>query len=412
MAYIMQKSKQLLISNILKESADSGNISLDDVLDAVDTMNKRVEVEKLHPYKLTPPPNEQGRWQTWVKDASGKNKNVKAKSKEELLDKLIPYYFHDLYLDNLTFHSLYLEWLEYKKTITDSPNTIKRHEQHYKKYFLTSVLHNQQITKIKKIDLRSECNRIVQQFSLTRKEWNNAKGILNGMFEFAVEKGYLSENLMENLRISVKFRQVNRKRNTERVFIESERQEYMTYLNEQFEQSGDTSYLAEYLNFYLGLRVGELVAVKWSDIEGQLLHIVREEIRDQSVNPNPYVVVEHTKTHTDRFVVLGDQALAILERIRSADGSGEYIFVRDGERITSKRIQAINNRYAKRTGKKLMSSHTVRRTYASTLHRNGVPLKYIQEQLGHSSIATTERYIYSVETEQSTYNMISNALAY
>ena len=30
---------------------------------------------------------------------------------------------------------LYKKWLEYKTAITESPNTIKRHKQHYRKYF-------------------------------------------------------------------------------------------------------------------------------------------------------------------------------------------------------------------------------------------------------------------------------------
>ncbi len=38
------------------------------------------------------------------------------------------------------------------------------------------------------------------------------------------------------------------------------------------------------------------------------------------------------------------------------------------------------------------SSHSLRRTHANMLRRNGADLKIIQEQLGHSSLATTERY--------------------
>ena len=38
------------------------------------------------------------------------------------------------------------------------------------------------------------------------------------------------------------------------------------------------------------------------------------------------------------------------------------------------------------------SSHSLRRTHANTLRRQGADLKVIQEQLGHSSLAVTERY--------------------
>ena len=38
------------------------------------------------------------------------------------------------------------------------------------------------------------------------------------------------------------------------------------------------------------------------------------------------------------------------------------------------------------------SSHSLRRTHANELRRTGADLKLIQEQLGHRSLATTERY--------------------
>lgn len=392
---------------VLQTLVRSGIMTLDEVL-GKDIMTKREKTERMHTYSLTPPSKEGGRWQTRVKDGD-KVRNIKANSKEELLDKLADIYFANSYLDNLTFYGLYLEWLEYKKGITSSPNTILRHQQHYKKYFAPSALHDAKITELDELILETECNSIVKNFDLTRKEWNNIKTILNGMFEYAVRKKYLSDSPLMRVRINVKFRQVNHKPNTTQVFIAPERKAYMAYLNKQFEETGDTSYLAEYINFYFGLRVGELVALKWSDIWGGQLHVVREEVRDQTVNPHRYKIVEHTKTHTDRSVEIPAQAQAVLDCIPR---TGEYIFVRNGERITSIRIQTINYRYAQRTGKQLLSSHAVRRTYASELHCQGVPLKVIQEQLGHSSIMTTEKYIYNVDTPETTSDLIANAFRY
>ena len=45
--------------------------------------------------------------------------------------------------------------------------------------------------KIKKIDeliLEQECNCIVREFNLSRKEWCNIKTILNGMFTYSIRK--------------------------------------------------------------------------------------------------------------------------------------------------------------------------------------------------------------------------------
>lgn len=117
---------------------------------------------------------------TCYKGTDGKRKNIKAQTEEELLDKLIPLYFQNSHIDKLTFYELYEEWLEYKQTVTNSPNTIKRHKQHYKKYFEPSALHNKKIRQVNELLLETECNRIVREFHLPRKEWCNIKTILNG----------------------------------------------------------------------------------------------------------------------------------------------------------------------------------------------------------------------------------------
>lgn len=108
----------------------------------------------------------------------------------------------------MTFHELFVEWLNYKSTVTNSPNTIKRHKQHYNKYFAVSTLDGMLLPTIDELLLEQECNRIVREFNLSRKEWCNAKTILNGMYAYAIRKKYLTENPLANVQILVKFRQV------------------------------------------------------------------------------------------------------------------------------------------------------------------------------------------------------------
>lgn len=323
-----------------------------------------------------------------------------------MLDKLIPVYFSKSHIDNLTFHGLFEEWLDYKATITNSPNTIKRHRQHYKKYFAPSVLDDMKVSRIDELLLEKECNRIVREFNIPRKEWCNAKTILNGMFDYAMRKRYLQENPLERIEIHVRFRQVVRKTGKTETYNTEEQNSINTFLDRMYAETGDTSYLAVKLNFLLGLRVGELVALKWEDwCDETHLHIVREEIRDQT--DNSYSVVEHTKTNRDRFVVVVPKSMAILEQI---ERTGEYIFMTDGERITSIRIATILRKYARYEGADLKSSHKIRKTYASNLNAKGVPLDCIREMLGHSSLSTTLGYIYNPLTESQTYDLITKAL--
>lgn len=390
---------------LLKEVIDYGIIDADSVLDML-MSNKREQILKIHPYAITPPTSEDGRWQTTYKEANGKRRNIKAPSKEALLDKLIPFYFSNPPADKMTFHALYEEWLEYKQTVTNSPNTIKRHEQHYRKYFESSVLHEKKLKQLDELLLEKECNRIVKGYNLSRKEWGNVKTILNGMFAYAVRKKYLTENPMENVKILVKFKQIVKKTGKTETYNSDELKSLNQYLDRMYAETLDTSFLAVKLNFLLGLRVGELVALKWEDYSDMNhLHIVREEVRNQ--NTNTYEVVEHTKTNSDRFVVLVPKAINILQKVKR---SSDYIFTRNGERLTSRQVAYVLEKYAQRQGVAIKSTHKMRKTYASNLNASGVPLDCIRELLGHSNLNTTLGYIYNPLTEKETYNLIAKAL--
>ena len=356
-----QRHKQF---NILSANIADDIINSDNVQKAIMNAQKEKMLSKKHPYKITEPKSESGRWQTYYKDANGERKIIRAQTKDALLEKLIPIYFQESHLDKLIFSDLFLEWLEYKKTVTDSPNTIKRHIQHYKRYFERSELHSMQVRQIDTLLLESECNRLV------------------------------------------KYRQVVKKTGKTETYNTEELEMLNKYLDTMYAETEDTVFLAVKLNFLLGLRVGELVALKWEDCKEQShIHIVREEIRNQETNR--YDVVEHTKTNRDRYVILVPKAISILEKIPK---QGSYIFMRDGERITARQIAYVLEKYAERQGVATKSTHKMRKTYASNLNANGVPLDCIREMLGHSSLTTTLGYVYNPLTESETYNLITKAL--
>ncbi len=392
-------------NEILQNAVEFGIINMNSVLDML-MSKKKDAILKIHPYAITPPSSSNGRWQTCYKDEKGKRKNIKAQSKEELLDKLIPIYFANTHIDNLTFYGLYEEWLAYKATVTNSSNTIKRHKQHYRKYFEPSVLHDMKIKKIDELILEQECNRIVREFNLSRKEWCNIKTILNGMFTYSIRKRYQIDNPMDKVEIYVKYRQIVKKTGRTETYNTEELKELNQYLDKMYTETEDVAFLAVKINFLLGLRVGELAALKWEDCKDlSHLHIVREEVRNQETNQ--YEVVEHTKTNRDRFVILIPKAVSILEKIPR---QGKYIFMRDGERITSRQIAYVLEKFAERQGVRTKSTHKMRKTYASNLNANGVPLDCIREMLGHSNLSTTLEYIYNPLTEKETYDLITKAL--
>ena len=63
--------------------------------------------------------------------------------------------------------------------------------------------------------------------------------------------------------------------------------------------------------------------------------------------------------------------------------------MRDGERITARQIAYVLEKYAERQGVPTKSTHKMRKTYASMLNANGVPLDAILHILTKYDILST-----------------------
>lgn len=381
-----------------------GIISKDSLVEKLMTTAK---VLQQHKYKITEPKDSNGYWRTHYIDEKGNRKDIKVKTKEELVKRLVAIYTGIDKAQKITFQKLFWEWLEYKRTITNSSNTIQRHRQHYIKYFHDTEIDNKPIANITEIYLEKFLNNMVKSFNITRKEYGNVKGVVNGMFEYAVRMKYLQDNIVPKVKIGVKFKQIVHKKASTQVYNTDEKKELFEYLDKMYSETEDTVYIAVKINFYLGLRVAELVALKWSDIEEDSIHVIREEIRNQETNV--VSVEEHTKTHTDRFVILTPTVKKLFEELRCEHKDTDYIFTRKGERITARQTAYVLEKYAERKGIPVKSTHKMRKTYASCLSAQGVPLDYIREELGHSSIQTTLSYIYNPLTEEETKEKIYQA---
>jgi integrase len=134
-----------------------------------------------------------------------------------------------------------------------------------------------------------------------------------------------------------------------------------------------------------GLRVGELLALRWDDVDlvsGRLV-VRRTAWRDQEGSP---------KGGRAREVPLSDEAVATLKAHRHL--KGPYVFCEpDGKRLTHSRVKDVVPRTCARAGlPKRLTTHDLRHTFASHLVMRGVALKAIQELLGHATIDMTIRY--------------------
>ena len=130
------------------------------------------------------------------------------------------------------------------------------------------------------------------------------------------------------------------------------------------------------LLYYAGLRLGEVISLKWGDIDfgRKLIHIKR------------------AKGEKERVVFLHEKLIDAL--MANKTGVENLILVSERGKIYNKRtIQLIVAHAAKKSGiSKKVTPHTLRHSFATHLLEAGADIRDIQALLGHKNLQTTQIY--------------------
>ncbi len=130
-----------------------------------------------------------------------------------------------------------------------------------------------------------------------------------------------------------------------------------------------------------GLRLGELLALRWRDVDYQSQSIL---VRRNLVRG----VEKDTKGRRMRSVPLADPVSMALARMQGADDG--LVFDGVGATTVTARYKAAQ----KKAQLRALRFHDLRHTFGTTLARNGADVLSIKTWLGHSSTATTEVYLH------------------
>lgn len=138
-----------------------------------------------------------------------------------------------------------------------------------------------------------------------------------------------------------------------------------------------------------GLRSGELIALRWEDVDLVAGRIIVRRSMWNGIEGTP-------KSGRQREVPLSDAAIATLKKHRELNGplKSPYVFSREGGKpFTLSRIkQVIPGVCAKAGPSKRLTWHDLRHTFASHLVMRGVAPAAVKDLLGHAHIATTMIY--------------------
>jgi integrase len=142
---------------------------------------------------------------------------------------------------------------------------------------------------------------------------------------------------------------------------------------------------------YTGLRLGELLALRWDDVD--LIDrrlVVHRAFSDRVEGP--------TKSWQARFLPIADapaQAFARLAEHGEFTSTDDYVFCnRLGRPLDGSALRRRFKAAAAAAGLRVLRFHALRHGAGSIIARQAEP-RWIQGFLGHSKLTTTERYLHA-----------------
>lgn len=134
-----------------------------------------------------------------------------------------------------------------------------------------------------------------------------------------------------------------------------------------------------------GLRVGELCALRYEDIDRQ----------------NMWIHIRHTKAHCDRYAMLSTMALDLLTQYwYHYDKPRGWLFPKQTNKDSSRPLDTFYlsrhiHEHERRLGwEEKLTCHSFRHGFGTHLYENGADLLTIKSLLGHKSLASTMIYVH------------------
>lgn len=414
-------------------------ISLDEVREKRDRMKKSLmkAVLEIHTSPITQGTGKDKRWFTPIKKG-GKRVIIKKNTYEDVLVELIDFY--GIGKDIPTLRNLYPKWVKYKLNMGAATSYIRRVHADWKKHYLNDPIIDKDIRRLTVNEIRSWLGAFISVKKLSCKDYYNMQTIFKQIFAFAYEDNIITENPFNKISFSKKQYFKGETSKTKRmaqskkeVFTEEDikkvkviaMQEYLS--NPHYTTA--TAGLGVLLLFQTGLRVGELVALRDSNIDDKFINIDAEEQReydiivDEETNEVTCVykgtTVGAAKTDASyRRIPLTAEAKYLINLIRQTNKENGYktedfLFVNANQRMQENTILKHIYKYCDRAFIDRRSPHKARKTFASLLINNGhMDLSEVALLMGHTDEKTLiNHYLFSTKEEDTRLSRMESSLA-
>lgn len=416
---------------LLKYIAENGIIDLTYVQEQLE-MEKRAEILKSHRYSIWYSEKEDA-WYTHLPDDSKPNnrRKIKRKKKNDLERAVYDYYMslhnddiENAGIDLLSIEKLFYEFMQHKAKEVSS-GTVKRMMIDWNRFYKPKKeFISIRVQNLTKINIDDFFNSVLGENSLKKKAFYNMCGILKQMLEYAADAEYIEKNPYRIRVNRKKFASSSKKPSDKEVYQSDEKNLLINEMERRLKNNpSNTAPLAVLLDFELGVRKGEILAISRSDIADGRIHIHRQVVEDydtgslDNIKRIGFRIADYTKSEDgDRWLPLTQKAMEIISRIEAANkeygyGYKDFLFVKRGSCLSPDAVDAQIKSGCEHIGIPVKTMHKIRKTYASTLLHNGVNISIVKDMLGHADESTTlKHYIYNTEDSRETNDKVLSAL--
>ena len=287
---------------------------------------------------------------------------------------------------------LYKDWI--KEWLLEQSNYIK--ESTYANY--SNIVFNHLIPVLGEYQLNKIDNKLLQRLILDKykngrldntgaladKTIRDMTTLIKTSLKYAIKKG-----LIENIDLEFSYPKIAKK-DKMYVLTRAEQKKIITYI---IEHKSSRS-LGILLTLYSGLRIGELCALQWKDINFKKNYISisktlqRVYIKKDNDNNVSKVIITNPKTkNANRDIPLNNEFANLLKEFKTNDN--DYILSGTSKWIEPRTYRKFFDRLLIKCNVDHINFHSLRHTFATNCIRLGTDYKTVSELLGHSSVNIT-----------------------
>ena len=299
-------------------------------------------------------------------------------------------------LSDMSVDAWYEYWITEIKAKTVRFNTIRNHNERYKQNIKEYIGH-MPLNEVKPIHCQNVLNRMTDTYRNSTIKLTSIT--MYGMFQSAVDNELILKNPMTKY-----VRCTSGKPSKPPRVLSVEEQKLFLETTKESSNYNQYAFLLQ-----TGLRTGEMIGLKWSDIdfEKRILHVSRTMEYRYSVGEWR---IGETKTKNGcRDIPLTTEAIEILKRQKKKVQElktvkmefSDFVFLsRKGEPTKNSAYDTKLMYYCDKVGMQRFSMHTLRHPFATRCIEAGMRPKTLQMILGHSNIGITMNLYVHVTDEE------------